>query len=258
MSDGASAAAALEKYAAAMQQKTGIIPLMPTSTAYQSENTSVPGETLETKSESADTLFSEEMLAQLDAAFARMQPPLVLRLYLDETSASQELRLYMETLVTCTERLSLVQANDSEEEPFRPCVRIFHADGTTPTGLAFHGVPGGHEFTSFVLGLLHAAGAGKPLEPQEQIAIERLSKSNQLQIYVTLSCTLCPELVASAQRLAAESPLVTAEVYELSRFPALRDKYQIMSVPCLVVDGGKPFFGKKNLRQLLEILTVKT
>ena len=31
------------------------------------------------------------------------------------------------------------------------------------TGLAFHGVPSGHEFNSFVLGLYNAAGPGQPL-----------------------------------------------------------------------------------------------
>ena len=66
---------------------------------------------------------------------------------------------------------------------------------------------------------------------------------------------MCPELVTAAQKLAAENSNVTAEVYDLNHYPEIRDKYNVMSVPCLVVnDGEKVTFGKKNLRQLLELI----
>lgn len=51
------------------------------------------------------------------------------------------------------------------------------------------------------------------------------------------------------------NPHHTAQVYDLNRFPDLREKYQVMSVPCLVInDGEQVSFGKKNIRQLLELL----
>ena len=134
-----------------------------------------------------------------------------------------------------------------------PCVRVCRTDGSE-TGLAFHGVPGGHEFTSFVLGLYNAAGPGQPLDADIRSAIAAVGKKD-MQVLVSLSCTMCPELGTAAQRIAAENPNVTAEVCDLTHFPALRDQYIVMSVPCLVVDGGETVtFGKKNIRQLLEIL----
>ena len=76
-----------------------------------------------------------------------------------------------------------------------------------------------------------------------------------MQVLVSLSCTMCPELVTAAQRIAAENAGVSAEVYDLTHFPDLRDKYNVMSVPCLVIDEGRTVtFGKKNIRQLLDIL----
>ena len=66
---------------------------------------------------------------------------------------------------------------------------------------------------------------------------------------------MCPELVTAAQRIAAENPDVTAEVYDLNHFPELRNRYKVMSVPCLVVNEGETIsFGKKNIRQLAELL----
>ncbi|MBQ1251694.1 MAG: thioredoxin family protein, partial [Firmicutes bacterium] len=74
------------------------------------------------------------------------------------------------------------------------------------------------------------------------------------QVLVSLSCTMCPELVVASQRVAAENDQVTTEVYDVNLYPELKTRYNVMSVPCLVINEEKVTFGKKNLRQLLDIL----
>ena len=198
----------------------------------------------------SSALFDDAMLAQLNTVFSRMANPLVLKLTLNDSPVSSELRGYMEELARHTDKLTVEVDNLGEDAP---CVRIFRADGTW-SGLAFHGVPGGHEFTSFVLGLYNAAGPGQALDADVKQGIQALGKKD-IKVLVSLSCTMCPELVTAAQRIAAKNPGVTAEVYDLNHFPTLRDKYNVMSVPCLVInDGQKVTFGKKNIRQLLELI----
>ena len=241
--DGALAATELEKYAAAMQQKTGIYPQMPKAQPKQeAPKAEAPAE--------SGSLFDGNMLSQLNTVFARMGSRLVLKLNLDDRPVSRELQGYMEELVKLTDKLSLVTEQGGEDAP---SVRIFREDGTW-TGLAFHGVPGGHEFTSFVLGLYNAAGPGQPLDGDIRADIEKIGKKD-LKVLVSLSCTMCPELAMAAQRIAAENEKVTAQVYDLTHFPEIRDQYNVMSVPCLVVDDGKTVtFGKKNIRQLVQLL----
>ena len=245
--DGALAATELEKYAAALQKKTGIQPEKPVSqpAAPAKEAPKAPA------SNTGSALFDENMLAQLNTVFSRMANPLVLKLTLNDSPVSAELKGYMEELARHTDKLSVEVDNLGEDAP---CVRIFRADGTW-SGLAFHGVPGGHEFTSFILGLYNAAGPGQALDADVKKGIQALGKRD-IKVLVSLSCTMCPELVTAAQRIAAENDAVTAEVYDLNHFPAIRDKYNVMSVPCLVVDDGQTIsFGKKNVRQLLELLS---
>ena len=86
--------------------------------------------------------------------------------------------------------------------------------------------------------------------------IATLQAPTALQVLVTLGCTLCPELVTAAQRIAAENPHVTAEVYDIRHFEALRQRHQVMSVPCLVVNGEAVSVGKKSLEQVLTRLGV--
>ena len=240
--DGALAATELERLCAAMQARTGLHPQPPTSRAEEPEHPAKTG----------NGLFTGDMLSQLHTVFARMAAPLILRIYLDETPLSAELRQYMEELAAQSGKLS-VELGDPADVDHLPCVRVFQADGGW-TGLAFHGVPGGHEFTSFVLGLYNAAGPGQALDEESRTAIQALQKPMDLQILVSLSCTMCPELVTAAQRIAAANSQVTAEVYDLNHFPELKERYQVMSVPCLLVDERAPAFGKKNIRQLLELL----
>jgi thioredoxin reductase (NADPH) len=156
----------------------------------------------------------------------------------------------MEALAGMTDKLTVQIQPGSEDAPR---VKLLRTDGTD-TGLSFHGVPGGHEFTSFVLGLYNAAGPGQPLDGDLRDAIASLGAAN-MQVLVSLSCTMCPELVTAAQKIAALNENINAKVYDVNHFPEIREKYNVMSVPCLVIDDGKTItFGKKNVRQLLELL----
>lgn len=242
--DGALAATELERLCADMQEKTGVHPKAPVSRT----------EKIAVSTKTGSTLFTGDMLTQLYTVFSRMTSSLLLKLYLDETPLSAELRQYIEELTAQSDKLS-VEINHSADEQHLPCVRICRPDGHW-TGLAFHGVPGGHEFTSFVLGLYNAAGPGQALDTDTRTKIQSIQNPFQLEILVSLSCTMCPDLVTAAQRIALENPQITAQVYDLNHFPDLREKYQVMSVPCLVINKGTQVsFGKKNIRQLLELLT---
>ena len=245
--DGALAATELERYAASMQKKTGIVPKAPVAQPQK------PAEAPKAEAPAASGgLFSPDMLAQLNAVFGKMGRSLVLKLYLDNRPVAQELKAYMEELAGLTDKLS-VELHDAAESDEGPCVKVCLADGTW-TGLAFHGVPGGHEFTSFVLGLYNAAGPGQPIDDDIRAQIKAIDHDINLRIMVSLSCTMCPELVTAAQRIAAENPHVTAQVYDINHYADLKTKYNVMSVPCMVINDETVTFGKKNLRQLLELL----
>ena len=73
------------------------------------------------------------------------------------------------------------------------------------------------------------------------------------EINVTIHC---PDLVAAAQHIAAVQPLGSAEVYDIHHFDALKKRYRVMSVPCLIINDETVSFGKKTIRQVLDLLGV--
>lgn len=239
--DGALAATELERYAAAMQRKTGLHPEQPKRV----ESAAPPDE--------ANPLFTLEMQQQLHGVFSKMARPLRLLLSLDSRPISSELEHFITNLADMTDKLTVHIAERNATSDAAPCVQVCLDDGT-PTGLAFHGVPGGHEFTSFVLGLYNAAGPGQALDAETRRAIQALEKPVHMKLLVSLSCTMCPDLVVAAQHIAALTPHVTAEAYDLAHFQQLRERYHVMSVPCLVVNEDQVTFGKKNIQQLLDFI----
>ncbi len=252
--DGALAATELEKYISKMQKETGRRATLPAHRASQhkvmdSGSSSTPAPA------SVSELFDTQMVAQLNTVFSRMEQGLELHLWLDSRPVSSELKTYMEELAALTDKLTVsIQDNGSETET--PCVRVFRADGSS-AGIAFHGAPGGHEFTSFVLGLYNASCAGQAVPEPLKHRIHALSRDMRLTVMVSLSCTMCPELVTAAQKIATLNPHITTDVYDLNHFEALKERYHVMSVPCFVVNDGSPDFGKKDLEQLTTLLEAK-
>ena len=177
----------------------------------------------------------------------------MLKLFLDNRSVSAELENFITKLAALTDKLTVTIADRNDTKNGAPCVRVFTAY-ESDTGIAFHGVPSGHEFTSFVLGLYNAAGPGQKTDEQTCQEIKNIKRSVDMKILVSLSCTMCPDLVIACQRIATLNPDIRAEVYDLQHFDELKKKYNVMSVPCLVINDDKVSFGKKNINQVLDLI----
>ena len=289
--DGAIAAVELERYAKRMSEKTGLTPQRPVSCVYEQSTTKTDAASLDATAptptpapatkRNADAaanavrkpgeLFSDATRQQLNVVFGRMSRPVTLALELDDTPLSTELRGFIDALVALSGGKLKSTVDDGEYEKddtgravfdvdsvlpaARPCVRMV-VDGE-PTGLAFHGVPSGHEFNSFVLGLYNVAGPGQPLGDELIERAKSIASPLSIMILVSLTCTMCPETVLASQRLASLNPAVRAEAYDVSHFPELKDQYGAMSVPCIVINrGGEQTveFGKKSIPQMLDLI----
>ena len=243
--DGAIAAVELERYAKRMSEKTGLTPQRPVSCAYEQSTTKTDAASLDATAptptpapatkRNADAaanavrkpgeLFSDATRQQLNVVFGRMSRPVTLALELDDTPLSTELRGFIDALVALSGGKLKSTVDDGEYEKddtgravfdvdsvlpaARPCVRMV-VDGE-PTGLAFHGVPSGHEFNSFVLGLYNVAGPGQPLGDDLIERAKSIASPLSIMILVSLTCTMCPETVLASQRLASLNPAVRAE-----------------------------------------------
>ena len=122
------------------------------------------------------------------------------------------------------------------------------------SGVKFHGVPGGHELNSFILAVYNLAGPGQAIDEDVLKEIKSIDKKTNLKVVVSLSCTLCPDVVVASQRIAMENQNVETEMIELSLFEDIKKKYRIMSVPAIIVNDEKVHFGSKKINEILDLV----
>ena len=240
-SDGAIAATELERHIATMQEQTGVVPKVPVQAkpAPPADESAVGG-----------AFLTADIRTQLGQLFGGMTRPVELRVSLDDTPISAEVAGFVGEFAGVSNQLSWVTANDQSKQA--PCIELWCDNA--PTGLAFHGVPGGHEFNSFVVGIYNCGGPGQPLDDATRSRIAQIDKPTAIKVLVSLSCTMCPTTVMAAQHIAALNPQVTADVFDLNHFADLRQQYNVMSVPCLVVNDTDVHFGKMGVGEVLDLL----
>lgn len=258
VADGATSATALEKYLPEARKTAGVATRTSREVrkAAPEEKPATQNAPAEASSSAGDgKFFDDAARAQLQGVFARFEHEIVLAAELAENDAvSTELKNFLEEIAELSDkiRLRFAAPADSPTTELRPCVTICDADGNS-RGASFHGVPGGHEINSFVIALYNAAGPGQALDDATRERIRALS-SQKIEVLVSLSCTQCPEVVAASHRIALENPGISTAVFDIAHFPTIRERYNVMSVPALAVDGKVVAFGKKSLPQILEIL----
>lgn len=267
VADGAVAATALEKFlpeakarlgvstraCAAGTQKREFAPSAPTESREAEESAD------ETQTASDGDFFDEAARAQLQNVFTRFESDVVLAAELGgNADASADLKRFLEEIAALSGKISLrfEAPAGTPAQTLQPCVSICGADGKS-RGVRFHGVPGGHEINSFVIALYNAAGPGQALDADLRERIRAVAEPKKIEVLVSLSCTLCPDVVSAAQRLALENPNISSDAFDIGCFPELRDRYNVMSVPALVIDGKVEAFGKKTLPQILDLLQEK-
>lgn len=285
VSDGAVTAVSLEKYASEIHAKYDIPQFeFKRPAAKTSENIKTTGNTggaIDKQGHDTDgsnEFFSSDIKKQLTELFSKLEHKLILRVHADNSDLSNEAVKFTKEVCGMSDMLDIevkypisdMKESDqtsAADEDFSgekskalflkgntafPAIELCYESGIS-TGFAFHGVPGGHELNSFVITIYNAGGKGQDISEKTISKIKSLSEKH-LKIAVTLSCTLCPATAMAAARIALINENITTEIYDLSRYPDMREKYGIMSVPCIISDDKAVAFGKKSIDEIIDAI----
>jgi alkyl hydroperoxide reductase subunit F len=196
-------------------------------------------------------MLDPKLTSALRAHLARIERPVEIAATLDDGEASRELAALLEEVASLHPQLRLRRAPAGSGER-APSFAV--ASEGAPARVRFAGVPGGHEFTSFVLALLQAGGVPPKLEPALVEQIRGLAGELVFETFVSLSCQVCPEVVQALNALAALNPAVRHTMIDGARFPADVEARGVMAVPSVFLNG-KPFSqGGVSLEAILEKL----
>lgn len=205
-------------------------------------------------------LISPALEGQIVTLLSRITTPVTLGCIVDEGTKSQEQAVLLGHIASLSPQLTLrlLRPGEDPEADQMLDASLLPATGFSVGGvwcrMAFHGVPGGQELTSFMGALLAAAGEAKELDKPTMKDIGKIRTPARLQVCVSLACHHCAQLVMHAQRIAAENPVVTAHMIDANLYPDLVERYHIQRVPLLLIDGEPAGTGGKTMAELCTLL----
>lgn len=261
VADGAIAATCAEKYVTEQKEKLGI------KDDYLDETTSSQ-EKNETSSFSNSSiggqskLLNDNLRTQLKGVLNRMDKEVTLVSIVDESlPKSLELRDLVLDIANLGDKLNAQIYTKGAQPEIEskinadkfPVVALLNDKGEY-SGVKFHGVPGGHELNSFILAIYNLAGPGQNIDTKILSDIKSIDKKTNIKIAISLSCHLCPDVVISSQRIAIENENIEAEMLDLSEFSDLKAKHKIMSVPAIIINDEKIYFGAKKIEEIISLI----
>lgn len=127
-------------------------------------------------------------------------------------------------------------------------------DKNEKVGVTFHGVPLGHEINSLLSGLIDVSGAPILFDQDTIDYIKSIDQPVDIKVFVTMQCPHCPGAVSTAHRIALLNPNIKASMYEAQTFNNESIKYQVSSVPKIIINETKSFLGNQPVSQFVETL----
>lgn len=194
-------------------------------------------------------MLDQDLKTQLAAYLQRVTQPFEMVASLDDSDTAREMLDLLQTIQSL--RSDMITLRTDGTDTRKPSFTVQRVG--TANSLRFAGLPLGHEFTSLVLALLWTGGHPPKVEPDVLDSIRALDGDFNFEVYMSLSCHNCPDVVQALSLMAIFNPKVKTVVIEGGAFQEEVTRRDIMAVPMVFLNGE--MFGSG--RMLLEEIVAK-
>jgi len=185
--------------------------------------------------------------SQLKSYLDRITQPIEIVASLDDSKASGDLQSLLKDIADSS---PLVKVSESRDDNHRkPSFSINRPSENH--GPRFAGLPMGHEFTSLVLALLQVGGYPPKVEEAVLQQIRALDGDFEFEIYISLTCHNCPDVVQALNLMAVQNPRIKTTMVDGSLFQDEVKERQIMAVPTVFLNGTEFGQGRMSLEEIL-------
>jgi len=193
-----------------------------------------------------NTMLDDTLKAQLQQYLALLRQPIRLIASLDDSETGTDMKSLLETIVGLSDKVTLDTSGKDARKPSFVVAR----EGQTE-GVRFAGLPLGHEFTSLVLALLWTGGHPPKVEAEVIDSIKALDGDFSFEVYMSLTCHNCPDVVQALSLMAIFNPKVKTVVIEGGAFQKEVEERQIMAVPMVFLNGQVFGSGRMSVEEIV-------
>ena len=198
-------------------------------------------------------MLDDTLKSQLKTYLGMLRQPIRLIASLGDTGTDDEMRELLHTIVGLSDKVTLdTTGTDSRKPSF-----VIAREGQT-RGVRFAGLPLGHEFTSLVLALLWTGGHPPKVEPDVIDAIRGLEGDFNFEVYMSLSCHNCPDVVQALSLMAIFNPNIKTVVIEGGAFQQEVTDREVMAVPMVFLNGQVFGSGRMLVEEIIAKLDTKS
>ncbi|MFP7170699.1 alkyl hydroperoxide reductase subunit F [Terribacillus sp. 7520-G] len=183
--------------------------------------------------------------AQLNQYMALMENPIVLKVSAGADDTSKDMLSLVEELAAMSPKITVEKA----ELTRTPSFTVNRAG--EDTGIAFAGIPLGHEFTSLVLALLQVSGRAPKVEEKLIKQIKNIKGEFHFESYISLTCHNCPDVVQALNVMSVLNPNITHTMIDGAAFKQEVESKNIMAVPTVYLNGENFGSGRMTLEEML-------
>ena len=197
-------------------------------------------------------MLDPDILEQLRSLFQPLESRLTLVQSPSDHAQQEELREMLQGVASVSDKIEWVESGHASPVP-----RFSVSRDGSPTGIVFRAIPGGHEFTSFVLALLNSDGKGKLPDAGILARIKALRGPVRLRTFVSLECTNCPDVVQALNVMALVHDDFQHETWDGAMAESEVERLKIQGVPAVFSGDTLLHVGKSDLAGLLDTLEEK-
>ncbi len=198
-------------------------------------------------------MLDTQMLAQLQTYLQNLRSPIRLIASLDGSEKATEMRELLTEVAALSDKVSFDESGTDARKPSF----VIAKEGET-RGVRFAAIPMGHEFTSLVLALLWTGGHPPKVEAEVIEQIKALDTEMNFEVYMSLSCHNCPDVVQAAALMAIYNPKINTVVVDGSLYQAEVEARQVMAVPMVFMNGDLFGSGRMSLEEIVAKLDTKS
>jgi alkyl hydroperoxide reductase subunit F len=193
------------------------------------------------------TMLEDNLKAQLGAYLERVTQPFEITASLSDSESSRDTLQLLQTIQGL--RADKITLKTDGQDARKPSFTLQRPG--SDTSLRFAGLPLGHEFTSLVLALLWTGGHPPKVEAEVIEQIKALDGDFNFEVYMSLSCHNCPDVVQALSLMAILNPKIKTTVIEGGTFQEEVTRREIMAVPMTFLNGEEFASGRMTVEEII-------
>jgi alkyl hydroperoxide reductase subunit F len=198
-------------------------------------------------------MLDANLTAQLKAYLERVREPFEMVASLDDSQNARDMRELLEEITQLSAQITLRPDGQDARRPSFALNRV-----GANMSLRFAAIPLGHEFTSLVLALLWTGGHPPKAEQDVIDQIKALDGDYTFEVYMSLTCHNCPDVVQALSLMAVLNPKVKVTIVDGGLFQQEVDERQIMAVPAVFLNGEMFASGRMTVEEIVAKLDTKS